>query len=490
MRIRQLVKDIPDLHVKGSRDIEISGVCANSKYVGPGNLFVAKKGMNFDGHRYIPDAIAAGASAVLTDVFDPSLDISQLIHPNVEDIEAVLAARCYDNPSHKLATFGVTGTNGKTTIVALLKHLLDNAGHSCGLIGTIEYIIGTHRHRATHTTPDVCQMHKMLYDMLRAKCRAAAMEVTSHALMQGRVDEIEFDVGIFTNLSPEHLDYHETMNAYAAAKAHLFMNLKPEALAVVNVDSPWHKEILRKCHAKVLRYGLRDNADIRPDNLRLDGDSSSFSISYSGEHAEFHLPLPGRYNVYNALAAIAAAHSQGISLGSLADSLRTLPTIPGRLERVPNTLGLRIYVDFAHTPDALDNALACLHELKSHRLICVFGCGGDRDKSKRPLMAQASEKWCDLCVVTSDNPRSEDPEAICHDITKGFAPSTKFLVEPDRKKAIAVALEKAEPGDIVVIAGKGHETQQIFARQTIEFSDTQVAEELCKNLAHKEVPQS
>ncbi len=491
MKIKRLVKDIPDLVIKGSKETEITGICSNSHGVAPGNLFIAKKGLLHDGSRYIPDAINAGAAAVLTDMYDPSFkQIVQLIHPRVAEIEAILAAQFYQEPSQKLFMVGITGTNGKTTTASLVKHLLDRSSISCGLIGTIEYIIGPHRHSASHTTPDVCSNHKMLAEMVRENCQAAVMEVTSHALEQGRVAEIAFDVAIYTQLTPEHLDYHHTMEAYANAKQKLFNTLKTKqdknSLAIINRDCPWHSHMLEGTSARVLTYGLTPEADLYAENLLLLPEGAHFSLRYQGQQVDFFLPLAGRFNVYNALAAIGVCLDKGIPLAVLAQHMATFPPVPGRLEPVPNALGIRIFVDFAHTHDALENTLRCLQELKAGKLITVFGCGGDRDRSKRAKMAQVSERLSDLTVVTSDNPRSEVPEAICAEIASGFSPKARYCIEVDRRAAIAHAIAESCPGDIIVIAGKGHEMQQIFAHRTISFSDRLIAQECCEQLISRQ----
>ncbi len=493
MRIKRLVKDIPLLQVKGSKEVDITGVCSNSQCIAPGNLFIAKKGRQHDGTRFIPEAIAGGAAAVLSDIYDPSLkNIVQLIHPNIEVAEALLATRYYNFPSERLFMVGITGTNGKTTIATLLKHLLDSVDISCGLIGTIEYIIGPHRHHASRTTPDLCANQKMLAEMVREGCEAAVMEVTSHALDQGRVVNIDFDVAIFTNLTPEHLDYHQTMEQYAEAKRLLFCNLYhtsdkkvglSQPVAIVNYDCPWHTKLLEDCQARVLTYGLSKEADLYAKDIQLSAEGSRFSLEYQGEQALFQIPLAGRFNVYNALAVIATGLCKGIALQTIADSLTRFTSVPGRLEPVPNPLGLKIYVDFAHTDDALENTLSCLQELKKGRLITVFGCGGDRDRGKRPKMAKVSEALSDMTIVTSDNPRSEKPEDICSEITRGFSNNAHFMVELDRREAIQKAIYLAQPDDIILIAGKGHERQQIFAHQTIEFCDVSVARELCEDIA-------
>lgn len=498
MKLKKLLKDIPVQQVKGSKELAISGICANSKLVAPGNLFIAKKGLTNDGARYIPEAVAAGATAVLTDIYDPLLSkkIVQIIHPNVAAIEGLLAAHYYQFASDELYMVGITGTNGKTTTSYLIKHLLDTLNLPCGLLGTIEYIIGEHRYQASRTTQDVTTNHKMLREMVLQHCRCAVMEVTSHALDQGRVDQIDFDAAIFTNLTPDHLDYHRSLEEYASAKQRLFTSLDPKKkkknipfpkVAIVNSDSPHHKLMLQHCRADVITYGLSAGAALQATHIDLLPHGTDLTVSFRGQTARLLNPYPGRFNVYNALAAIAVGLNRGIPLQQVADIIAKAPPVPGRMEAVPNALSLKIFVDFAHTSDALLNVLECLKEFKTGRLITVFGCGGDRDASKRPLMAQACERFSDVVIVTSDNPRSEKPEEIARQIVAGFTNKpARHLVELDRRKAIETAIDMAKPEDVILIAGKGHENHQVFAHQTVPFDDREIATHLCRRKAARQ----
>ncbi len=492
MKIKKLLKDIPVEQVKGSKEIEISGVCANSKRVVPGNLFIAKKGFLDDGSRYIEEAVSSGASAVLTDIYDPSLkNVTQIICKNVAAVEPFIVSNFYEHPSKDLFMVGITGTNGKTTTSFLLKHLLDTLGEPAGLIGTIEYDTGKHRYQANRTTPDVCSNHKMLREMIKYDVKSCVMEVTSHALDQGRVSLIDFDVAIFTNLTQDHLDYHHTMENYFAAKKKLFLALEPSSqlkrgkfqkAAIVNADDLWHREMLKDVRVKTWTYGLHDHADIQAKDVQLIADGTDFTVTFNGKKERFHFPLIGRFNLYNCLAVITTALSQGYSLEKIAHGVSSFPKVPGRLEPVPNSLGINIYVDYAHTDDALKNVLECLQEVKRGRIFTVFGCGGDRDRVKRPKMAKVCEEFSDYCFVTSDNPRSENPMAIIQEILTGFKDKSRFEIEVDRQKAIEKAIEVARPSDVILIAGKGHETYQIFARQTLEFDDRKVAKDCCEQL--------
>lgn len=493
MKIKKLIKNYPDVILKGSREQEITGICANSQILAPGNLFVAKKGLKTDGTRYIPDAIAAGAAALLTDIYDPTYrQLTQLIHPDVRMMEACLAETFYEYPSSRLYMVGITGTNGKTTVSYLVKHLLDHCQGPCGLVGTVEYILGTHRLQATHTTPEVFVNHKMLHEMVESGCRSAVMEVTSHALDQGRVENIDFDAVIFTNLTQDHLDYHGTMEEYCRTKSRLFTDTNPHShaprkqtpkVAIVNADDPRHGQIIEGTFRKIYTYGVEKDADVTAANIFYDIDKTYFDICYQDQKVPCVLPLVGKFNVYNCLAAITLGLTKDIPLETLVQLVATFVAVPGRLEAVPNDLNLKIYVDYAHTDDALKNILISLKEMKHRRMITVFGCGGDRDRTKRPKMAHIAAQYSDLCIVTSDNPRSESPEAIIDEIVAGFSSGDCYEVVVSRQEAIARAIELASPDDLVIIAGKGHEKYQIYAHKTVEFDDRVVVQTICRTMA-------
>lgn len=483
MKLKALLKDLPDIQIKGSKELEISGITSNSKLVSPGCLFVAKRGRQVDGTTFIPEAVSSGALAILTDIYDPSLkNVTQLIHPNVVASEAKVAASYYQHPSKELWMVGVTGTNGKTTTTFAIKHLLDKSLVPTGLIGTIEYVVGPRRYMASRTTPDVCANHKLLREMVSGGCRACVMEVTSHALDQGRVAEIEYDVAVFANFSHEHLDYHHTMEEYFKAKAKLFLGLKSRAIALLNADDPWVMRCKGLTASSVMTFGIDEHADLMAKDIRFDPTGTHFTIEYAQQEMAFYWPLVGRFNVYNALSAIGVGIIKGYRLDEIATRLASFRSAPGRLEAIENPLGLQIYVDYAHKPEALRNVLETLKELARGRIITVFGCGGDRDRDKRALMARSSEELSDISIVTSDNPRSEDPRAIISAILQGFKRADSHQVEIDRKKAISLAINTAKANDIILIAGKGHEAQQIFASHSIDFDDRLVAKECIDQL--------
>ncbi|MCH9627774.1 MAG: UDP-N-acetylmuramoyl-L-alanyl-D-glutamate--2,6-diaminopimelate ligase [Chlamydiales bacterium] len=482
MNLKQLIADLPIEVYKGAKDIEITGLCSHSKLVAPGNLFIAKKGMTDDGAKYLEEALASGASALLTDMPNPFLkNVTQLITPDVRALEGELAARFFGSPSRSLFMVGLTGTNGKTTTAYLIKHLFDYFNVPCGLIGTIEYVIGRHHFAAELTTPEVITNQKLLREMVKQKCEAAVMEVSSIGLDQKRVAGIHYDVALFTNLSQEHLDYHKTMEMYAEAKAKLFHNLDAQATALFNADSPWSDYMRKGCSAQQVTYGFADRADLRVHALELLPNQTRFSLTYQGETLSFSWSLIGRFNVYNCLAAIGAALAKHIPFKSLPEAIARFSSVPGRLERVENQAGLHIFVDYAHTPDALEKALHSLREVTKGKIYTIFGCGGNRDRTKRALMAEVAEKGSDFSIVTSDNPRSEDPLAICEEIVCGFT-GKQFLIEVDRRMAIERAIEKASTDDLILIAGKGHENYQIFAHQTLPFDDCQVAREIANRV--------
>lgn len=463
--LKNLLKGI-DAEVKGSKEIEIRVVSANSKSVGPGCLFIAKKS------KYIPEAIQGGAAAIVTDLYDPFLEnVVQVITPDIEKAEISIGQAFYDAPAEKLKLIGITGTNGKTTTSYLIKHLLD----PCGLVGTIEWIAGSKVFPSTHTTPDYLTNLKLFHEMIAQGCTSCVMEVSSHALSQGRVRDIPFDTAIFTNLTQDHLDYHQTMHEYAQAKAVLFSMLSSDATAIYNIDDPAHEIMLFSCKARKISYGLSPKAELYADNITLSAESTRFDVAYQGRKVSIATPLIGRFNVYNLLASIAAGLSASIPLEEMAEKLKTFSRVPGRLERVLNPKGLHIFVDYAHTDDALKNVLETLNEFKSGRLITVFGCGGNRDRAKRPKMAAVAEAMSDFVIVTTDNPRQEDPEEIIREITAGFQNKSRYTIDLNRSAAIAKAIQMATSKDIVLIAGKGHETYQIFSEKTITFDDRQVA---------------
>lgn len=506
MKLKRLLKELPPhilslLVVKGSKEIEITGLSAHSSLIAPGHLFIAKQGASHNGHLYIRDALLAGACAILTDLYDPSCNqVTQLIHPNVAAIEPLLAAACYAHPSDELFMVGVTGTNGKTTTTCCIKQLFEHFNISTGLIGTLGYEVGSAHYEAQRTTPDVCTNQKLLRDMVRHGCTAAVMEVTSHALAQGRVTGIDYNVALFTNLTQDHLDYHGTMERYAEEKRKLFRSLlvkkaslkgskSHDVTAILNADSPWCSYMQEGIKAQCLTYGIETQADLKAKEVKLTPEGSTCTVHYQGEEASLFVPLPGRFNLYNLLGALSVCLVRGLALTDVCKAIGYIQPVPGRLERIANSLKKWVYVDFGHTEDALNQTLSTLRELATGRIIHLFGCGGDRDRDKRPKMAAISEKLSDYTIITNDNPRSEQDSDIAQEIQTGFSKNAAYHVQLDRKEAIKEALNMAKEGDIVLLSGKGHETRQYFAHHTIEFDDRQVAHSLCEEITHKESAQ-
>ncbi len=474
MNLKQLLVPLSNYEIRGNADISITGLTADSRRVGHGFLFIARRGAIHDGTAYISQAIAAGAAAVLSDLYDPTLQVTQVIHADPAAAERLLAAQFYRHPSRELFTVGITGTSGKTTTAYLVKHLLE----PCGLIGTIEYLVGERRYQATHTTPDVVSNHRMLRNMIESGCTSAVMEVTSHALDQGRVAGIQFSAALFTNLSQDHLDYHPSMEVYCDAKAQLFRNLK--GTAVVNGDSPWTSRVTQGCTTPIVYYGLQAENGLRAQNVQATSHGTQFTVSYKGQTAQVNWSLLGTFNVYNGLAAIGAALVKGLPLEQACAALATFRRVPGRLERVDNPRNLHIYVDYAHKPGALESVLNTLQPHTQGRLITVFGCGGDRDKTKRPIMGEIAGRLSEVVIITSDNPRSEDPLAICNQIASGISDTRSVTIEPDRRRAIEMAIALAKPEDLILIAGKGHETTQTQGHTTRPFDDREEALRACK----------
>jgi len=473
MKLKKLITDLPITVASGSKELDVKGLCSHSKYIAPGDLYIAKVA------DYIEEAVSSGASAVLTDLYNPFLskEVVQLITKDIRAMEVVIASRFFEQPQTKLHTIGVTGTNGKTTVSYLIKHLLDEQDDLCGLIGTIEYIIGSFHFEADLTTPDVVTSQKLLGEMVKQKCQSVVLETSSHGLVQGRVSGIEFDAAIFTNLSQDHLDYHKTLEEYAEAKSLLFSQLKEDGIAIINEESPWSSKMLEKCKAPTLSYGFSSDADLFAHQVTLYKDHTDFSVTYKGETLPFSWNIVGRFNVLNALAALALALSKGIPFQDLPPRLLTFTQVPGRLERVENIHEINAYIDFAHTPDALHNVLLSLKEICRGKIFVVFGAGGNRDQDKRPKMGKVVDELANFAFITSDNPRNEDPYTICEQISSGFT-SKHYLVETDRKAAIECAVKMATKDDLILIAGKGHEPYQIFSHQTIPFDDRQVVHEI------------
>ncbi len=481
MRLESITRIVQPIQVRGPLHFDIEGIAYDSRQVKPNYLFVALRGQREDGAAYIEDALRRGAVALVSEEDRwPRRNIAHILVEDARRAMAEISCAFYDHPSQKIPVVGVTGTNGKTTTAFMVREILAAEGRHPGLVGTVRYEIGTRVIPASRTTPEAPDIQFMLDQMLRSGCRSAVMEVSSHGLAQRRVWGTDFDVGVFTNLTRDHLDFHGSMEAYFDAKMQLFRSLGQQhkrAAAVVNIDDEWGMQLVKTngLRAHLLTYGEHPGADVRAEDIELDAHGTRFTVRTPWGGTDAHLRLLGRFNVSNALAAIATAGTLGVAPARSAAILAGMNTVPGRLERVPADRGFSVFVDYAHTDDALANVLDTLRELKPRRLITVFGCGGNRDRSKRPLMGAVAHQRADYTILTSDNPRRERPEAILAEIEQGIPTPDRHEVVVDREEAIARAIAMARDGDIVLIAGKGHENVQEFSSTVVPFDDREVA---------------
>ena len=468
----------PHLTLGGTPNVEITGIREDSRQVRPGDLFIARPGTKTDGLKFLGDAKDRGAVAAIVQAPLPQSPLPQIVVPDAGSAASVLANLFHNSPSAKLRVLGVTGTNGKTTTTYLVRHILARINARCGLIGTVEIDDGRTRHEASMTTPAATDIAELLATMRDKGCRACTMEVSSHALDQGRVAGVSFAGTAFTNLTGDHLDYHKTMESYAAAKAKLFASLDEFAVAVVNAEDKWSDRMVRDCRGRVIRFGFGKTADYRARDVAVTSSGSNFILHTPDGRTEVRMQLIGRHNIENALAAAAlAGETFGLSVHQIASALRDAQGAPGRLQAVRLGQPFAVLVDYAHTDDALENVLSALRPLTRGKLRVLFGCGGDRDRTKRPRMARTAEKWADAVYVTSDNPRTEDARSILDQIVAGFSDvgRQKVEVEIDRRAAIGKILADAEPGDVVLLAGKGHENYQIIGTEKRHFDDVEEA---------------
>jgi UDP-N-acetylmuramoyl-L-alanyl-D-glutamate--2,6-diaminopimelate ligase len=470
-----------------THDLRINRIKYDSRKIERGDMFVALKGSTLDGSKFVNEAMHNGAAVVVLEddsAYPDSLfmhtGVAKLVVPNARIALAQLSLNYYDNPSKQLRMVGVTGTNGKTTVTHLLRQLLERSGSKTGLIGTIEYVIGDRHMPATHTTPESLELQALLAEMRDSGCSSAVMEVSSHALDQRRVYGIEYHTSVFTNLTQDHLDYHGSMESYYRAKKLLFEG-GTSTWSVINTDDEYGTRLYNDVKGSKISYGISTAADVRVADIKLSSRQTTFTVEYKGVRTSIETPLLGRFNVYNTLAAFAAGSTLGFSAEFMRDTLREVSAVPGRFERVLSPAGWLVIIDYAHTPDALQKVLAAIHDLNagagSSRIITVFGCGGNRDTKKRPIMARIASEMSAITIVTSDNPRHEDPQAIIDDIMKGVAGGSEVYTEVDRTKAITMALDMAKPGDVVLLAGKGHEDYQIIGDKKIHLSDREIVQE-------------
>ena len=476
MRLRELLEGMEVISQTISPDTEITHVCVDSRATQKGSLFVAVPGNRCDGGHYARQAVDRGTVCVVCQSELPP-DLPWVKVRDARLALSQLACRWYGHPSRQLTMLGVTGTNGKTTVTYLLRHILQRTGMKTGLIGTVQNIVGEQTLPAQRTTPDALQIQQLLSAMTKNGCSHAVMEVSSHALDQYRAEGIDFAVGIFTNLTEDHLDYHGTMGCYCDAKAKLFQMSR---MGVCNADDPWTERLLAGASCPSVYYGIHNPAEVWAEDIFLHSRSVDFTVCTARTRTPVHLGVPGRFSVYNALGAIAACGVLGIPPEECAAALATFPGVAGRMEVVP-TPGkpYTLLIDYAHTPDALENVLKTVRGFAQNRVIAVFGCGGDREREKRPLMGHIAGKLADLTIITSDNPRTEEPMAIIRDILPGIAGAEdKYIVEPDRRGAIALAMGRAAAGDVIVLCGKGHETYQEIGDKTIPMDEREIVRSL------------
>ncbi len=487
MKIKELLGGIEVIGMTGSDEVKVSGISYDSRKVQPGQLFVALKGETADGHRFIRSALNNGAVAVIHEEELEGVDdlASTATFIRVHDTRRALSLASqvwYHAPSRSMTIIGVTGTNGKTTTTYILKEILEAWGKKVGLIGTIQYMIGDAVYQATHTTPESLEFQKLLYEMLAAGCSHVVTEVSSHALSQKRVDGTVFRAGIFTNLTRDHLDFHGTMDNYFLSKQRFFSELlERTATAVVNLDDPWGRKLAESISAHVYTYGLESGADLLASEIKTSFDGLKFRISTRGRTYDAASPLVGLPNVYNILAAAGAAAAVGVPWNVIMEGIRRSPSIRGRFEKVDAGQKFLAIIDYAHTEDALERLIYTARGLTKGKIITVFGCGGNRDRGKRPRMGAIATRLSDFVIITSDNPRSENPDEIIREVAAGAA-RRNYLTEPDRKEAIKRAVLMAEKNDIVLIAGKGHEEYQEIGGKRFPFNDREVVEESIRHL--------
>src|SRR3972149_10846108 len=487
MKLSDILKGIDMQKVSGDMNCEISGLAYDSRSVSKGTLFVAIKGLKTDGHLYIKNALEQGAAAILAEHEPAGITIPAgvtiIITADTRKAVAIAAVNYFRNPSRELSVIGITGTNGKTTISYPIRSILEKAGNKVGILGTIFWSDGDKISEAEHTTPEAVDFQHLLRKMSSSGCTFAVSEVSSHSLALNRVYGTDFSTAVFTNLTQDHLDFHTDMEDYFQAKSLLFSNMSLHHTSVINSDDPYGRRLLEMSRCRKYSYGLDSSADIRGENVSLTIKGIEFDLTTPSGQTHIKSNLVGIHNVYNILAAAGAALSNNIPLDKIASGILSVTSVPGRFERIDSGLGFSIVVDYAHTEDALRLLLEAARQFSPQRIITVFGCGGDRDRGKRPAMGSTAVELSDYVIVTSDNPRSEDPEEIIREIDsginsaidKGAARTSGYVTIPDRRLAIEEAVRKAEKGDIVLIAGKGHEDYQITGQEKIHFDDREEA---------------
>lgn len=491
--LKQLMTYMSGATVSGSMDITITDITADSRKVQKGSLFICLDGATVDGHSFAQKAVDAGAVALLV---SKNVEVNgQVAIIKVEDTRQAMMAcvpAFYDYPAQKMRMIGVTGTNGKTTTSHMIAHILRGQGYKVGVIGTVHILIGDKSYPIHNTTPDVVDLQHILKQMVEEGVTHCVMEVSSHALALGRVAGVEYDTAVFTNLTQDHLDFHKTFENYLAAKCKLFQQvsqnnqLKPNKGAVINIDDPYGQRVVDVTTAPIITYSTEGKGSLNANDVKMTSKHSSYTVTYEGKAYPVQINTTGLFNVYNTLAAIGACLYEGLSFEDIDKALTTFSAVPGRFELVEEGQDFAVVVDYAHTPDGLENILETAKKIVEKDIIVVFGCGGDRDATKRPIMGSIAAKYGDKIIVTSDNPRTEDPVKILKDVEIGvkeaLRPGTSYEVVEDRRTAIFKAIHMASAGDVVIIAGKGHENYQILKSETIHFDDREAARAALKEI--------
>lgn len=478
MTLSELLKDVNIKKIDGGGSMKISGIACDSRKVKPGNVFVCITGYETDGHKYAKSAVENGAVAVVAEHDLPTVDVPCVIVDNTRKAMSEMAATFYDYPYKKFKLIGITGTNGKTTTTYLIKSILEHLGKKVGLIGTSQNMIGDMIMETSRTTPDSLELMQ-LFDMIAShNVDYVVMEVSSHALALDRVTACTFDVGAFTNITQDHLDFHKTMEEYLAAKSILFNICNT---GVVNKDDARSEYLIENARCRnMITYGINQDCDLKASNIILNEDGVKFDINYGGMEEHVDLPIPGEFSVYNALTAIGCCMAENIPLDLAVDGLHSAKGVKGRIEivRTPGT-NYTVIIDYAHTPDGLLNVINAIRGFAKGRIVTLFGCGGDRDASKRPIMGKIAGELSDFCIVTSDNPRTEDPEKIIKQVVEGVKQTDcDYEVITNRFSAIEYALDHAKKNDIILLAGKGHETYQVLGKDTIKFDEREIVQKL------------
>lgn len=482
MNIKTLLNTIHSYEIYNDGNPLIKSLHMDSREVTEGGLFFCIKGYTVDGHDYVEDAIKNGAVAIVSER-KLDVDVPIIIVSDTRRVMAQFSALFYGEPSKDMNIIGVTGTNGKTTITHLLDKIMIDNQRKTGLIGTMYTKIGNKRFETKNTTPESLTLQKLFRQMKDLNVNTVTMEVSSHALQSGRVRGTDFDIAVFSNLTSDHLDFHDTVEKYKFAKSLLFSqmgNTHEGKIAILNADDPVSEEYAEVTIAEVITYGIENEADIKASNLMITAEGTSFDINIFGTKKHFNTQMVGKFSVYNILAAVASSYASGLPLDEIQKSIESIKGVSGRFETVKSNAPFTVIVDYAHTPDSLENVLKTASDLKQGKLIVVVGTGGNRDTTKRPVMADIAVRFADQAIFTSDNPRKENPVQIIEDMVKG-AKSDNYTVEVDRKKAIEMAVNSANENDIILIAGKGHETYQILADKTIDFDDRLIAAEAIKH---------